>query len=477
MADVLDTPAAGPAALRGSALRSGAYGAGIALSLASAPLLVHHLGVVGFGRFVTVVSLMNLVAGVTEGGLNAVALREYATLGADRRAMVMRSLLGLRLGLSTLGVLAGVGFALAAGYDRPMVIGAIGAGVGVILQAVQTLLTVPLQARLRFGWAAALDLARQVVTVLLIVVAVLAGQGLVTFLWITVPAGAVVLVATVALVRDATPLRPGWERGTSLRLVRDTLPFTIAVAVNVVYFRVTILVMSVYGTAVQTGYFALSFRVVEVLLTVPALLVGAAYPILARAARDDEVRFSYAMGRILDLSVLLGAWLVMNLVVGAALVVDLLAGGRAEPAAAVLRIQGVALLATAVAVAAAYGLLTLRRHAALLWGNAMALTVAVALALALTGPYGARGAAAATVLAEGVLAVTLLAVFLRERRELVRGLTALPLTLVAAGAGIAAWLLAGRPELLGLVLANAVFAIGLVVLRRVPPELREALSR
>src|SRR4051812_9808317 len=130
---------------------------GIALSLASAPLLVRHLGIAEFGRYITVASLMNLVGGVTEGGVNVIALREYATLEQQRRAMVLRSLLGLRLALSTAGVVLGMAFALAAGYESPLVIGAAGAGVGVILQALQTFLTVPLQAELRFGWTAVLD--------------------------------------------------------------------------------------------------------------------------------------------------------------------------------------------------------------------------------------------------------------------------------------------------------------------------------
>src|SRR4051812_12524386 len=114
-ADVLATPAAGPAALRGSVLRTGTYMFGIALSLASAPLLVRHLGIAEFGRYITVASLMNLVAGVTEGGVNAIALREYATLGAERRAATMRNLLGVRLALSTGGGAGGGGVGAGAG--------------------------------------------------------------------------------------------------------------------------------------------------------------------------------------------------------------------------------------------------------------------------------------------------------------------------------------------------------------------------
>src|SRR3954462_15977603 len=210
--DVLATPAAGPAALRGSVLRTATYLVAIPLSLASGPLLVRHLRIAEFGRYITVASLMNLVAGVTEGSVNAIALREYATLGAQRRAEVMRSLLGVRLALSTGGVAVGVAFALAAGYDSPLVVGAVGAGVGVVLQAFQTLLTVPLQAELRFGWTALLDLQRQVVMVSLIVIGVLAGAGIVPFLWVSVPAGVIRAAGTPPLGRGRIPLRPALHR-------------------------------------------------------------------------------------------------------------------------------------------------------------------------------------------------------------------------------------------------------------------------
>ncbi|MDX6657771.1 MAG: hypothetical protein QOH62_2564, partial [Solirubrobacteraceae bacterium] len=51
--DLLDTPAAGPAALRGSALRTAGYVLALVLSLAAAPLLIRHLGQVRFGRYIT----------------------------------------------------------------------------------------------------------------------------------------------------------------------------------------------------------------------------------------------------------------------------------------------------------------------------------------------------------------------------------------------------------------------------------------
>ncbi|HEY8583637.1 MAG TPA: oligosaccharide flippase family protein [Capillimicrobium sp.] len=477
MSDVLDSREAGPAALRGSALRSGAYLAGVALSIASAPLLIRHLGVASFGAYVTVVSLMNLVAGVTEGGLNAIALREYATLrGAERRA-ALRALLGIRWALSLAGVAIGIAFALLAGYDSPLVVGAVGAGVGVVLQALQMLVATPLQGELRFGWLAGMQLLGQLATVVLIVVLVLADAGVVPFLWLTAPVGLLLLGITVAVVGREMPWRPSLRWAEVWPLLRETLPYTAAVALNVVYFRVTILVMSLQATELETGYFATSFRVIEVLLGIPALVIGAAYPILARAHRDDADRFRYAMRRILELSLLLGIWMAVNCAVGAQLAIDVLAGAQGEPAVEVLRIQGLTLAATGLAVACGYALLTLKRYAAMVWLNVAALALAVVLTLALVPGHGATGAAVATFGAEALLAVGVLIVLLRARPELAGGLAGAPLILAVGGAAAALGLLTGVPSIVGLVIANAVFVGGLVAVRRFPPEVRDVLRR
>ena len=48
---LLDTPAAGPMAVRGSLLRTGGYVLGAGLRLMSAAVVARHLGVADFGRF------------------------------------------------------------------------------------------------------------------------------------------------------------------------------------------------------------------------------------------------------------------------------------------------------------------------------------------------------------------------------------------------------------------------------------------
>ena len=61
--DVLDTSAAGPAAIRGGAIRIVAFAAGTVFGVTSGALLYRHLGVVDTGRYSLAISLVAIVAG------------------------------------------------------------------------------------------------------------------------------------------------------------------------------------------------------------------------------------------------------------------------------------------------------------------------------------------------------------------------------------------------------------------------------
>jgi len=476
-ADVLDTPAAGPAAIRGGGLRAAGYAAGLLLALGSAPLIFRHLGVVEFGRYTAVLSLTTLAAGFSEGGLNAIALREWSTAGPARRRTVMANLLGVRIALTTITALLAIAFAAVAGYDSTLVIGTAVACAALLIQTVQTLLSSPLQADLRFGWATIADLLRQVTLVTGIVVLVLAGAGVLPLLAVQVPAALVALVLTVALIRRDVPLRPRADRSVWWPLMRDALPYAVAIAINVAYFRISIIYMSLFASDLQTGYFAASFRIVEVIIAVPPVLLGAAFPVLSRAARDDAARLAYASRRLLEVALLLGGLCAIALLLGAPVAIDLLAGHDYRPADGILHIQGLAILATFVAGACSYPLLSLRRHRDVLVATLVGLTVSVVGLVTLVGPYEGRGAAVATLAAEVATAATLATFLVRSQAQLAFPFATTAWTLLAGAVAIALARVSGFPDLAQMALGVIVYLGIVLAARQVPRELLEALRR
>ena len=112
--------------------------------------------------------------------------------------------------------------------------------------------------------------------------------------------------------------------------------------------------------------------------------------------------------------------LTLGLTLSAPFVVELITGSAANLATDVLRIQSLAMIASFVASATGYALLSLRRHRATLIANLGSLVVVVVAALALTPGMGAQGGAIAAVLADFMLAVggTMLLVRRRPAAEL-----------------------------------------------------------
>lgn len=472
--DVLASPEAGRLAIRGGVLRVGGYVGGIALALVSTPLLARHLGVEDFGRYVTVLSLIAIVALISDAGLTVVGLREYAARDAAARTRLVRNLVGLRALIAALGAAAATAFALAAGYSGAMVVGTVLVGVGLVFTVVQQAYTVPLQMDLRFGLVTALDLIRQALTVLAIVALVLAGAGLVEFLAIPVPVAFAVAVATMLAIRRRAVVRPAFDWDEWRYLTREALPVAVASTIGSFFYRIAIIMMSVLATAEQTGFFSASFRVVEAIIMVPGLVVAAAFPIVARAAHDDHERLAYSLQRLFDIGVILGAWTAVCVVLGAGPIMAFVGGSDFDPAEPVLRVQGIALASSYLVAVWASGLWALREQRALAWANVVGVGTAAGLTAALIPRFGALGAAIAMTIAEVLLAAIYAFVLTRNRPNLRPSLTVVPKTLAAAAPALALWL-APLPDVLDVVLATALFYVVLLALRGVPAELVNAV--
>jgi O-antigen/teichoic acid export membrane protein len=468
--DVLATDAAGPAATRGGAMRVGGYLVGALVSTISAALLFRHLGVEETGNYVTALSLVAIVGALSDLGLTAVGVREISTRAESERGPLMRDLLGLRITLTLIGGVAVTAIAWAA-YSKVLAAGVALAVVGLLLQAAQDNFAIPLLVGLRLGWVSAIELSRQIMTTALTVLLVLLGATLVPFLGISIPVGVVALGATMMLVRRTRALAPtfSWRRWRTF--MRAMLPYSGAIAASTLYFRISILLVSALASATQLGYFSASFRVIEVLTLVPGLLAASALPIFSRAARDDHDRLGYALGKVFEVSVIVGVWVAVSIAVGAPLAIAIIGGPSFAAAVPVLAFQGVGLGAMFVSLVWANGLLSLGLYRQILLLSIAALMMNAVLVTLLILADGARGAAIGTAVAEILNGFAQAAMVIRGRPKLRPSLSIVPLVALAAVAGLAPLAPPDLPTIVRLVLSTALFAAVLLVTRALPPEL------
>jgi len=290
----------------------------------------------------------------------------------------------------------------------------------------------------------------------------------------------VLVPLTAVFVRGRVSLRIELRFSSWVALLRPAVAFSLATAVGAIYIYTAQILTSLVASPHQSGLFALSFRVYFVAVTVPGVVVGGAVPLLARAARDDHERLAYALQRIFEVSLIVGVATSLAFYTGAPFIVKVITGptfNQYAGAVSVLRIQGIAMIASFLIAVWGFGLLSLKRYSGLLTVNALALLVSCSLTLILAATLGAKGAAYATLCGEATLGSGCLLVLVRSHPELRPRIAVLPKVLLAAAPAVALALALNWPSLAVTLIALTAYGLLILLTRAVPSEITELIPR
>jgi O-antigen/teichoic acid export membrane protein len=466
---------AGRKVIHGSALRLGANLASLVFALATATLLLRHLGVEESGRYVTVMSLAGIALAIVDQGLNVSASKDLTMCPRAERRELLANVVGQRIVVGALAWLCLVAFALVAGYPNEMVVGTALAGLGIVLVAIGNAMLVPLTVDLRNAGIALVEMLRAFVVMVGVILLVIAGARLDAFLALQILVGLVVLSVVPLLVGRAGVVRPRWDRAQQRGLLRTALPIAAALVLGQIYFRLVIVLMSLISTAKEVGYFGGSLRAMEALIALPILVASVALPVMTTAAHENIARLRYAIEGLSEGAVIAGMLVILVTIRAADPVMRVIGGAEFEPAGDVLRIQVVALLFIALYQIWTVALVALGRQRQLIFTNAVGLLAVAVFAAALVPPLGAKGGAMASVAADIVLAGLIYwRLHLSTGRVTVRTGFLVRVAVAALAAGAALLLPIGdipASILAAIVFLGVGFAVGMV-----PKELRDVLG-
>jgi O-antigen/teichoic acid export membrane protein len=321
------------------------------------------------------------------------------------------------------------------------------------------------------------DLVKQGILVVGIVALAVAGAGLVGFfaLQVAIGLGALALVPVLVDRRDLTP--PRWSVSEWWTVARIALPIAAAAVLTVIYLRVLVVLTSVMSSDYETGLFATSARIMEMLGGLALVISGVILPVASVAARDERGRLAYVLARTTETSLLLGVFIAIVLVFGAHPITVVLGGEEFADAAPVLRTQAPAIVTIFVVTAWTTFLVADHHQRDLVRCVLVGLAALLVAALVLIPSYDAQGAAAAAVVADvAYLAAVFVAIRrLRDRPVPVPPAFCLRLA-IATGISLAIGAVAlALPDAVTATVAAAVFVVLAVALRTVPPDVYSAL--
>jgi O-antigen/teichoic acid export membrane protein len=472
--DVLTSAEAGGRVIRGSVWWVGASATGIVSGVATAALLLRHLGVAESGRYVTVMSLVAIPIAVADLGLNVTGSRELALREKADRPALMANILGQRLLVMPVALLLVSAFTLLAGYPSRMVEGAALAICGALLVAMAHALLLPATVELRNAGPALVESVRQGVTLAGVAVLVVLGARLTPFFALQILVG---LAMVPMVIGRGWFVAPRFDRRVQRVLFHTAFPMAAALALGQVYFRLVIVLMSLISNPRQTGYYGGSLRAMEALVNIPILVAGVALPLLAAAARDDRARLRYAIEGLSRGAVIAGVLVVLVTIRAAEPVMTIIGGQAFRPAGAVLRIQVGTLVFIALYQIWTASLLAIGRQRQLILTNALGLVGIAVFAAALVPALGAKGGAAASVLGDALLASLIYWRLHAAIGRVMVGSGFLARVAVAAAIACVPLVVPGLPDLVAAALSGLLFLGVGQLIGIIPEELRDALGR
>lgn len=198
--------------------------------------------------------------------------------------------------------------------------------------------------------------------------------------------------------------RPMFDRGLQLRLVREALPLGGAIVISIAYTRTAVFMLDALTSAASVGVYGVAQKLTEPLAIVPAAVMAAVFPVLARDIQQRGYAATRSI-RVRTLAVLLlvGGALAAAGALGGPWLIERLYGAPYREAAPVLQVLALALPLSFLNYGLTHVLIALNRQRLNLLFNVIVFGVNLAACTQWIPTRGALGAAVATMLSEGVL--------------------------------------------------------------------------
>jgi O-antigen/teichoic acid export membrane protein len=127
-------------------------------------------------------------------------------------------------------------------------------------------------------------------------------------------------------------------------IIKETLPLAAVVLLNRVYFSIDTIFLSVFRTQQEVGIYGLPFKILDILISFPAIFAGLVFPSMARYGLKQFDELKRVHQKAFDFLVMIALPIFGGLVMLAKPVIDLLGGGEFGDSILILQVLSIAVV-------------------------------------------------------------------------------------------------------------------------------------
>lgn len=431
----------------------------LSIGLATLGLITRYLGQEGFGMYTTVYSFLAVCAILVDLGLQ-MTVTQMISDPRHNEAKILNNALALRLTAST-ALLAGAPLiGLLMPYPPAIKAGIAIAAIGFVFSSVNSTLASYFQKHLITHQQVIAEVIGRLVMLGATAIVVLVDGGLHGLIGATALEVGIITTALVMFIRPHLPLTLAWDWPVWKAIMQKTWPIAITIALNLIYFKGDIVIMSLLRTQTEVGLYGAPYRVLELLINLVYIFLGLLLPVLTVAltmGNKPNAQRIIRLGTDILLAIAIPLF-VGGLIVGKPLMV-LMAGPDFAASGALLKVLLIATGMIFIASLCGYVIVAANQQRRMIKFYALNAAIAIIGYTLAIKAYGYWGAAWMTVVTESCMLLSA-AYVMRKTTGLTLQVTILKPILAASGAmALSLFLINGfLPVLLTILCGMAVYA-------------------
>ena len=375
------------------------------LGLLALAFITRYLGRGGFGEYTTVLTFLTFFAGIADFGLTLVTVQMICARGADE-SKILNNIFGLRLvsiiAIITLAPIAVYFFP----YSPAIKIGVIIAFASFIFPALNQVIVGLLQKKLSMGRDAIAEVISRLTLIIGILLAIRFNTGLNGVLWASVASAAAGFISHYLFALKFAAIKPEFDWLIWKNIFSKSWPLAITIVLNLIYLRTDTLFLSIFRGIDEVGLYGATYRIIDVLTTIPFMFAGLILPILTTAWSDSSHDY---FKRVLQKSFDLMALIAIPLVVGAQFlsqpIMTAIAGNEFAASGKILQVLIFAVAAIFLGTMFSHAVIALDRQKKMIGYYVFTSLTALAAYLILIPKFSYFGAAAVTIYSELMIAI------------------------------------------------------------------------
>ncbi|MFA5155592.1 MAG: flippase [Patescibacteria group bacterium] len=376
-----------------------------ALGLLAAALITRYLGPAGFGEYTTVITFLTFFAVAADFGLTLVTVQMISGHPTDENR-ILNNLFSLRL-VSSLALLILAPLIIwFFPYSPAVKLGVIISFVSFLFPALNQIFVGLFQRKLSMSRDAVAEMLSRIILIGGVILTRQLDGGLNGILLATVASAFTSFAGHYFLARKFVVIRWAFDPLIWRQIFDKAWPLAITIVLNLIYLRADTLLLSLFKSTDEVGLYGATYRVIDVLTTIPFMFAGLILPIMTTAWLDRNPEY---FKKVLQKSFDFMAMLAIPLVIGTQFlgrpIMIFAAGDDFAPAGRILQILIYAVAAIFLGTIFSHAVIALEKQRTMILFYAIASFSALLAYLLLIPIFSYFGAAAVTIYSETIIAI------------------------------------------------------------------------